>query len=447
MFLKERRTLLMKKLKKIAILGFPNVGKSTLFNRLLKEKRSLVHSEPGMTRDQISAVCALKEKKCVLVDTGGFFDSQEDSISSLIRQKASEASEKADILLFVVDGKRGLLPAEEELYASLRRLNKPVLVVVNKIDSPAEEAKVGDFYRLGGDRIYLISAEHKRNIELLESGLYEALPSPGLEKEEARPLRIALVGRINVGKSSIVNRLIGEEKLIVSEIPGTTRDSVDTLIYRDKKAFCLVDTAGIRKLSRTRDKREKASIIKAKKDIAQADVVCMIMDAQEFPTRQDSAVAHLSLESGKPTVIALNKWDLVEKTFQTPEEFKERCYRKLDFISYAPLVFVSALTGKRVVRILDLAEKVYASGTRRVGTSRLNSFLTSVNKNHPPLTRKRGRMKIKYMTQKKVLPPTFILFTHSSASLAPAYERFFIQLLRKEFGFEGNPIRLVLKRS
>ncbi len=437
----------MKKLTKIAIVGFPNVGKSTLFNRLLKEKKSLVHTLPGMTRDQVSAVCSLKDKKCVLIDTGGFFDTQEDPLSSQIREKAQDAAENADILLFVLDGRRDLLPAEEELFLSLKRLNKTILVVVNKVDSPSEEAKIGDYYRLGEEDVFAISAEHKRNIDILEQTLLDLIPTPDLDKEESDFLKVALVGRINVGKSSIVNRLCGEERLIVSEIPGTTRDSTDTLIYRDKKAFCLVDTAGIRKLSRTKDKREKASIIKAIKNITRADVICMIMDAQEFPTRQDSAIAHLSQESGKPMIVALNKWDLIQKDTHTTEEFKNKCYSRLDFVSYAPLLFVSALSGKRVVKILDLAEQVYANGKKTVGTSQLNNFLSWINTNCPPLSKKKRRMKIKYMTQKRILPPTFILFTHSRVSLAPSYEKFFTQLLREKFDFWGTPIRLVLRMN
>jgi len=437
----------MKRLLKVVIIGFPNVGKSTLFNRLLKEKKSLVHSLPGMTRDQVSAICDLKGKKFVLVDTGGFFDSQEDPLSSKIRDKAKEAAEKADILLFVLDGRRDFLPSEEELYFSLKKLNKPIFVIVNKIDFPSDEANLGDFYRLGEENILAISAEHKKNLDILESSLLKALPSSVQGEKAVEPLKIAIVGRINVGKSSIINRLCGEEKLIVSEIPGTTRDSTDTVINRNKKAFCLVDTAGIRKLSRTRDKREKASIIKAKKDIVQADVISLIMDAQEFPTRQDSAIAHLSHESGKPLLIALNKWDLVQKDTGTSEDFKEKVYTRLDFVNYAPILFISALTGKRVVKILDFAEQVYKNGFKKVGTSRLNNFLSWVNENHPPLSKKKRRMKIKYMTQISMLPPTFVLFTHSRVSLAPSYEKFFIHLLRKEFNFWGTPIQLFLRKN
>jgi len=235
--------------------------------------------------------------------------------------------------------------------------------------------------------------------------------------------------------------------LIVSEIPGTTRDSTDTLILRNKKAFSVVDTAGIRKLSRTRDKREKASIIKAKKDIARADVVCLVMDAKEFPTRQDTAIAYLAHDSGKPLLIALNKWDLIEKDSLSSEEFKKRVFRKLDFVRYAPLLFISALTGKRVVKILDLAEEVYASSCKKVSTPKLNDFLKWINESYSLLSRKKKRVKIKYMTQIGILPPAFILFTHSRVSLAPECEKLLVNLLRQKFSYWGTPIRLIQRSS
>lgn len=437
----------MKKMSKVAIIGFPNVGKSTLFNRLLKKKKSLVHSLPGMTRDMVTATCRLDGNSFLLIDTGGFFDSAEDIFSPLVRKKAWEASESADILLFILDGKREFLPAEEELYFSLKRLDKPIIVIVNKLDSPHEEIKLADYFRLGEEDIIPISAEHKRNLKTLEKKILDNLPSAAAEKEDIEALKIALVGRINVGKSSLVNRLCGQDKLIVSEIPGTTRDSTDTLIYRDKKAFCLVDTAGIRKLSRTKDKREQASILKAKKDIKRADVVCLILDAQEFPTRQDTAIGHLAKESGKPLILALNKWDLISEEVKNSDIFKQKSFHKLDFISYAPIIYISALSGKRVVKILDLAEVIHAKGSKKLPTNQLNKFLVWVNENHPPLSRKKRKMRIKYMTQAGVLPPTFILFTHSKASLSPSYEKHFIHMLRERFDFSGSPVRLVLKRN
>jgi len=437
----------VKKPIKVAIVGFPNVGKSTLFNRLLKQKRSLVHSLPGMTRDQIPAFCRLANKSFILIDTGGFFDSQGDPFSSQVKQKAWEASQMADVLLFVLDGKRGMAPGEEELFFLLKKMDKPIFVVINKIDTSREEDQIGDFYRLGEEEIIPISAEHKRNLDYLEERIIDILPLSADRDAETKPLQIAIVGRINVGKSSVVNRLSGEKRLIVSEIPGTTRDSTDTLIRRNKKTFCLIDTAGIRKMSRTKDKREKAGIVKAKKDIGRADVVCLILDAMEFPTHQDTAIAHLAHDSGKPLIMALNKWDLIQKETQSHKESHDRIYRKLDFVSYAPLVFISALSGQRIVKILDLSEEVFANGEKKIPTPRLNKFLKKMNTKHPPVSRNRKKIKLKYMVQKGILPPSFILFTHSQASLDSAYEKFFLKKLYEEFDFFGTPLRLTLKKS
>jgi GTP-binding protein len=400
-----------------------------------------------MTRDQIPAICRLANKSCFLIDTGGFFDDQGDPFSSQVKQKAWEASQMADVLLFVLDGKRGMTPGEEELFFSLKKLNKPIFVVINKIDTPKEEDRIGDFYRLGEDEIIPISAEHKRNLGYLEERIMGILPSSTEEDKKEKPLQIAIVGRINVGKSSIVNRLSGEKRLIVSEIPGTTRDSTDTLIKRNKKTFCLIDTAGIRKMSRTKDNREKAGIVKAKKDIGHADVICLILDATEFPTRQDTAIAHLAKDSGKPLILALNKWDLIQKETLSDKEYYDRVYRKLDFVSYAPLVFLSALSGQRVVKILDLSEEVLANGKRNISTPLLNKFLKKINTRHPPVSKSRKKIKLKYMVQKGILPPSFILFTHSQASLDSSYEKFFMKKLYEEFDFLGTPLRLTLKKS
>ena len=439
----------MNRYPSVAIIGFPNVGKSSLFNRLVRQKKALVHSLPGMTRDAVSSLCRLRDRQFLLTDTGGLFDSEKEPLSAQVRDKAWEAARRADVILFVLDGRRDLLPAEQDLYLRLRKLNRPLLVAVNKIDTPAGEDAVGEFCRLGADKLFLVSAEHKRNIEALADGLVEALPALGaaLPDEPAEALRLALIGRINVGKSSLVNRLCGEERLIVSRTPGTTRDSADILLRRDRKTFCLVDTAGLRKLGRTRDVREKAGIIKSKKSIEQADVVCLVMDALECPTRQDTAVAHIAHESGRPLILAVNKWDLVPKDRGTAEEFKARILAKLDFVSYAPLVFVSALSGQRVVKILDLAEEVQANASRRIETSKLNNFLARVQADHSPFTATKRRIKIKYMTQKGILPPTFILFSHSAEHLAPAYEKMFLGLLRAEFDLWGTPLRVFVRQN
>jgi GTP-binding protein len=437
----------MKSLPQVVILGFPNVGKSTLFNRLLGRKVSLVHTLPGMTRDAVSALGELDGKKFILTDTGGLFDASEAPLAGAIAEKAWGAARKADVLLLVLDGKRELSPAEEELYSSLRKLGKPIIVVLNKIDSEVQEGRLGEWYnRLRTETILGISAEHKRNVEDLERELARFFPSDVREKEDLRPLRVGIIGRINVGKSSIINRLCGESRLIVSSTPGTTRDSTDTYVIRNKKLFCLVDTAGIRRLSRTQDKREKAGIVRAKRDIDRADVLCQVLDAGEFPTRRDVAIARLAADSGKPYLLALNKWDLIPSG-ESPRVIKASVFRGMPFVSYAPLLFVSALTGKGVVKILDQAEVTYELASRRVETPRLNEFLAWINATHPPLTKTKRRLKVKYMIQKGIRPPTFVLFTHSPAALLPAYEKFFLQALRERFGLTGTPLRLILRKS
>jgi GTP-binding protein len=400
-----------------------------------------------MTRDAVSALGEIRGKKLILTDTGGLGDPSEAPLSAAVAEKAWAAVRKADVLVLVLDGKRDLAPAEEELFFSLRKLGKPLLVALNKVDSPVQEGRLGDYFnRLRTDAIVPVAAEHRRNLDELEEDLAALLPQGPAEAESPRPLRIAFIGRINTGKSSLINRLCGEERLIVSPVPGTTRDSTDTYVVRNKKVFCLVDTAGVRRLSRTRDEREKAGIIRAKKDIGRADVLCQVLDAGEFPTRQDMTIAHLAFESGKPLVLALNKWDLIPKG-ESPQVIKAAVFRGMPFVSYAPLVFVSALSGKGVVKILDRAEEVYESGSREVPTPRLNEFLAWTNAVRPPLTKTKRRLKVKYMTQKGVRPPTFILFTHSPAALLPAYEKYFLQALRERFGLWGTPLRLVLRKS
>jgi GTP-binding protein len=438
----------MKSLPRVVIVGFPNVGKSTLFNRILGKKKALVHSLPGMTRDSLAAPCAIGDRSFFLVDTGGLFGVADEPLSEKVRVRAWKEAQSADLILFVLDGKRDIAPAEEELYFSLKKLGRPILLVVNKFDSPVqEETATAEYYRLGQKDILFVSAEHKLNIERLEEALASALPASTPAGDGKKPLRIAIVGRTNVGKSSIVNRLVGEERLLVCETPGTTRDSTDTLIIRDGKPFCLVDTAGIRKLLSTEDSREKAGIIRAKANIREADVICLVLDVREFPTRQDARIAQLAHDSGKPLVLVLNKWDFVDTKAVDPDVFRQAVFRKLSFVSYAPLVFASALTGQRIVKILDLAERVHGNASRHVETSKLNAFLARASEAHPPRLKSGARAKLRYMTQKGVLPPTFLLFTGSGGPLSATYEKHFLEMLREAFGFEGTPLRLFVRRS
>jgi GTP-binding protein len=443
---------------RVVILGFPNAGKSTLFNRLVGRRKALVHSMPGMTRDRVSAVCRSGEAEYEIVDTGGFFDGGGEPLAVKVKAAAWDAARTADVLILVLDGQAGLTPAEEELYRDMKRLDRPLLVAVNKVDTEARRQEMGDYYRLGAGRLFFISAEHRLGIGRLAEAIVAALPEPGIrrggraedvcaatEAREPKPLKIAIVGRVNVGKSSLANRLCGEERFIVSELPGTTRDSSDILIRRGTKAYRLIDTAGIRKLGRVSDVRESAGVIKAKKNIPFADVICLVLDAREFPTRQDAAVARIAFESGKPLVIALNKWDLVPEDRVSLARVRDIVFSRLDFVSYAPLVTVSALTGKRVIRILDLAERVYPRGQTMIPTAKLNKFIASMNADRPPVSKAGRRFTVKYATQKGILPPTFVLFTTSPAAFAPAYEKFFVQKMREAFGLEGTPVRLLLR--
>jgi len=440
-----------KKLPRVVILGYPNAGKSTLFNRLLGQKKALVHSLPGMTRDLITGVARISDREFLLIDTGGFADGRVDPISSLVRAKALEAARSADLLICLFDSKRALTAGEEELFLEVKKYGRPLLAVINKVDTPEAEPDLSEYYRLGLSDFITISAEHKLNLEYLKEKIVELLPARAGESQSSeqvsRPLKIAIVGRINVGKSSLVNRLCGEERLLVSEIPGTTRDSVDTLITRNKKTYCLVDTAGIRKFSGTKDSREKAGIIRAQKNIEEADVICLVLDIQEFPTRQDAHIASLAHKSGKPLLIALNKWDLAEKQRVNPAEIKAHVFSRLNFVDYAPLVFVSALTGQRVIKILDLAEEVYESASRKLETAILNRFWEKFSREYPPRTKDGATLKVKYIVQKGVRPPAFVLFGHSQAPLLPAYEKFLMDVFRREFGFTGTPLRFFLRKS
>jgi GTP-binding protein len=436
------------KLPRVVIVGFPNVGKSTLFNRILGQRKSLVHSDPGMTRDSLTAECQLGDRRFTLVDTGGLFGVADEPLTDRIREKALEEAAAGDLVLFVLDGQRDIAPAEETLYFDLKRRGLPLLVVVNKFDSPVkEESMTAEYYRLGEKDVHFVSAEHKMNVGRLEEAIAAALPAVGPAPDREEPLRIAIVGRTNVGKSSLVNRLAGEERLIVSEIPGTTRDSTDTLLIRDGRSFCMVDTAGIRKIAAAEDGREKAGIIRAKVNIRRADVVCLVLDVQEFPTRQDARIAQLALDSGRPLVLVLNKWDLVDKDAVRPDAVRERVFRKLGFVSYAPLLLVSAKTGQRVIKILDTAEAVYKGASTRVSTSKLNDFLARTVETHPPRLKNGARAKLRYMTQKGICPPTFVLFLGARGELTPTYEKHFLECLRREFGFLGTPLRLFVRIS
>ncbi len=441
----------MKNPPRVVIVGFPNVGKSTLFNRLAGKRKALIHNQPGMTRDCLEERAVIAGRRVVLVDTGGLFGVMDEPLSARARNSAWRELEKADVVLFVLDSRRDITPVEEDLLSEVRRLGRPVILVVNKVDAQNQETAAAGFYSLGIPDTVFVSAEHRLNLEFLEEALLASLPERPEEtpeaaaEEQAETLRIAIVGRINVGKSSLVNRLLGEERLLVSDIPGTTRDSADTLVIRDGRRYSLIDTAGIRKMSGASDSREKAGIIRSKANIRRSDVVCLVMESCNFPTRQDGRIAQLALEAGRPLIIVLNKWDLVNKEAMDTERAKEIIFSRMNFVNYAPVLFVSALSGQRVVKILETAEMVHMSASRKIETSKLNAFLGGISEKQPPRLESGARAKLRYITQKGVRPPTFILFTGSRGRLAKTYEKFLGDALREEFGLFGTPVRIVTR--
>ena len=431
---------------RVVIIGLPNVGKSTLFNKLVGRKKALVHREAGMTRDVVSDVAEWNGKRFEVLDTGGIFENPAQHLNEKITKKALEYAEKADLILFVLDGKREILPWEEELAKRLRRLNKPVFVVVNKKDNPADR-DVSHFEKLGFDNIFPVSAEHNHGLSELLDAIAERVKDKKVEEEQQEAIKLLILGRPNVGKSTFVNRLLGEERIIVDERPGTTRDVIDVLIKRNGIHFRLLDTAGMRKLTRASDSLEAAGIIKARKSIKKADVVLLMMDASEDPTHHDADIAQRISEAKKPLVLVVNKWDLVKGDtvayFKTREKFLE----KLHFVSYAPIIFISALTGRRVVNVIDAAYEVYKEGEFQIPTSQLNRYLLPIFESFPPRCEDAKELKIKYVVQTGKRPPVITLFANRIAKLEPNYEKFIIRKIREKWPFKGNPILLRLRKK
>jgi GTP-binding protein len=436
----------------VAIVGRPNVGKSRLFNRLAGHGRALVDDAPGITRDRIAEDVELGGRHILLVDTAGLDPEPAGDLAGAVQAQAQEAVDSADAILFVVDGKAGLLPEDEAIARTLRRTRKPLVLVVNKIDVPAHQARVGEFHRLGLEPVHAVSAEHGTGaFEALEA-LSEALP-PGPPQEEsgaetgAGAVRIALVGRPNVGKSSLLNALLGEERAVVSTVPGTTRDAVDIAVAREGRRYVLVDTAGLRRPGRRTRTAERGSALMTVRSLERADVGLLVVDAGEGITDQDARVASLVRERGCAAAILANKWDLVEGA-RGPDVLAE-IRHGLRFVADCPILTVSAKAGTRVDRLLPLAAQLAEAGQRRVGTAELNRWLQDAVRRHEPSMARRGRgrrpIKFFYATQTGVRPPTFVLFCTEPAAVRPAYRRFLENQLRETFGFEGTPLRLRLR--
>jgi len=430
----------------IAIVGRPNVGKSTLFNRLAGKHKAIVEDEPGVTRDRNYAESSYEDHAFILIDTGGFEPLAKDRIQQQIREQVEVAIQEADFILFVMDGREGLNPTDMDIAGHLRQVTKPVFYVVNKIDGERHEAEVPDFYRLGVPVLYSISAEHGRGIGDLMDEVVRVFP-PTLPEEERtdQGIRVALVGRPNVGKSSLLNKLIRRQRAIVDSTPGTTRDALDTPFVREGREYVFIDTAGMRRKGKVTQRLEKYSAIKALKSLERCDVALVLLDGFEGLTEQDARIAEFAEESGRAMILVINKWDLVQKDSSTSEEYQERIRRQLKTLDYVPVLFISALTGQRVARIFEAINQVIAEHRRRISTADLNNWLQEATDGYPPPLYRNHRVKLLYISQVTVAPPTFVLFTNEPQGLGESYQRYLLRRLREKYGFAGTPLRLFLR--
>ena len=430
----------------VAIVGRPNVGKSTLFNKLIGQRLSIVEDTPGVTRDRIFGECEWKNRRFSLVDTGGIEPESKDVILSQMRTQAQIAIDSADVIIFVTDVRTGMVATDLNIAQMLQRSNVPVIVCVNKCDTLGEPpVDFYEFYNLGlGDPIQVSSVHGHGTGDLLDAVL-EHLPEEPEDEEESEIIKVAVIGKPNVGKSSLVNRVSGENRCIVSDIAGTTRDAVDTTIENRFGTFTFIDTAGLRRKSKVEDAIEHYSNLRAEMAVERADVCLILIDAQVGFTEQDSKVAGLAHEAGKGCVICVNKWDAVEKDDKTMQEMRKKLENDFSFMSYAPILFISAKTGQRLDRMFELIQIAAASNAMRVTTGTLNDILAQATARVQPPTDKGKRLKIYYMTQASTKPPTFVCFCNDHELFHYSYQRYLENRIRENFGLEGTPVRMVIR--
>ncbi len=428
----------------IAIVGRPNVGKSTLFNRLTGTRDALVDDRPGVTRDRHYGDAEWDGRAVILVDTGGFAAPGEDPFAEQIRQQVLVAISDADAVILLFDGKHGLSPFDREMVGLTRQLSKPVYYAVNKVDDVHQERALADFYALGIETLYPVSAEHKYGLMDLMDAVVGAFPAAAATPA-SDGVRVAVVGRPNAGKSSLINRLLGKDRLVVSDVPGTTRDAVDSICKAYGKSYCLVDTAGIRRKGRVQVHLEKVSVVKALRSLSRCDVALIVLDAAEGVTEQDITIAGYAEDRGCGCVFLLNKWDLVEKDHTTVAKFTERLRDAAKFLHYAPVITVSALTGQRMHRIFEAIDTVYDQYSRRIGTGPLNRILQeAVERNEPSLHQGR-RIKFYYATQSATQPPAFVLFVNYPEAVHFSYRRYLMNRIREGTGLHQTPLQLVFR--
>ena len=431
----------------VAIVGRPNVGKSTFFNKIAGKRIAIVEDTPGVTRDRVYADCEWQGNLFTLIDTGGIDPESDDPLLSQMRRQAEIAIETCDAILFFVDGRQGLTAEDETVADMLRRSGKPLILVVNKIDNVRQQDEIYDFYQLGiGDPIGISSVNMMNFGDLLDL-IVEAVPKYSEEEEEESSLiQIAVVGKPNVGKSSLVNRMLGEERVMVSDIAGTTRDAIDTRFSDEQGEYVIIDTAGIRrKRAIEYQSLERFSVVRALAAIDRCDVALLLIDATDGVTEQDTKIAGYIDEKGKPAVIVINKWDAMEKETGTLEAYTKEVREQLKFMDYAPVLYISALTGQRTARILPTVRECYGQASRRVTTGVLNDVLADATQSLQPPSMSGRRLKIYYATQQSVKPPTFVFFVNDHKLLHFSYERYLQNQFRKAFGFEGTPIRFFFR--
>jgi GTP-binding protein len=429
----------------VAIIGRPNVGKSTLFNRITRRRDAIVDDRPGVTRDRHYGDAVWDKHEFMLVDTGGFVSGDVDQFAASIRHQVEQAVAQADAIVVVLDGKGGISPFDRDLVNWLRTREQPVFYAVNKIDGPSLEQQLFEFYALGVEPLYPVSAEHGYGVTDFLDDLVEVLP-PAQAEPEPDVIRIALVGRPNAGKSSLVNRLVGQERLVVSDTPGTTRDAVDTVCERGGRAYRLIDTAGIRRKAKVDLKLEKFSIIKALQSLERCDVALVLLDAGLGVTDQDIKVAGYAHDRGCGAIFVVNKWDLVDKAAVTPRKFELHLRDAAKFLPFAPVITVSALTGQRVNKIFPLVDQVYAQYATRIGTGQINRIVNQATLRTEPPLHKGRRLKFYYTTQISDRPPTFVSFVNFPDAVHFSYQRYLMNRIRSETGLDKVPLRLYFRQ-
>ena len=427
----------------VAIVGRPNVGKSTLFNQIGKKRVSIVDDIPGVTRDRIYLDAVWLDRTFTMIDTGGIEFAAEDQLLSSMRRQARIAMEEADVIVFVVDGRTGLTTTDVEVAKILRTTKKPVIVAVNKIDSPKQANDVYEFYQLGLGEPIPIAASNALNLGDLLDAVVEAFPKTEEVSSESDEIAIAVIGRPNVGKSSLVNAILGEERVIVSDIPGTTRDAIDTHFLKEGIKFTLIDTAGMRRKGRIDEDIERYSVMRSLRAVDRADVVLLVLNAVEGISDQDIKIAGYVHESGKGVILVVNKWDLYEKDEKSTLRFTDDLRNQIAFLQYAPVIYTSALTKQRVHRVTDLVKYVADQQSMRIQTSTLNELLQDAIAVNPPPTHKGKPLKLFFMTQTGIQPPKFIVFVNDPELVHFSYLRFIENKLRETFGFEGAPIKII----